>query len=70
MKLSNETISVLKNFSTINQNLMVKAGSVFHHVCNEEHCSKGRGTEELPSDVAIYDLNEFLSALSLFGNQI
>ena len=27
MKLSSETISVLKNFSTINQNLMVKSGS-------------------------------------------
>jgi hypothetical protein len=27
MKLSNETVSVLKNFATINQNLMVKEGS-------------------------------------------
>jgi len=27
MKLSNETVSVLKNFSTINQNLVIKSGN-------------------------------------------
>ena len=27
MKLSNETVTVLKNFSTINQNLVIKTGS-------------------------------------------
>ena len=27
MKLTNETINVLKNFSTINQNLVIKEGS-------------------------------------------
>jgi len=26
MKLSDETVSVLKNYSTINQNLMIKSG--------------------------------------------
>ena len=67
MKLSNETISVLKNFSTINANLMVKAGSSLSTMSAMKNIvAKADVTEEFPSDFAIYDLNEFLSALSLF----
>ena len=68
MKLTTETISVLKNFSTINQNLMVKSGS---NVCTmsamKNIIAKATLNESFPKDFAIYDLNEFLSALSLFG---
>ena len=68
MKLSNETISVLKNFSTIYANLMVKAGSSLSTMSAMKNIvAKADVTEEFPSDFAIYDLNEFLSALSLFG---
>jgi hypothetical protein len=68
MKLSNETISVLKNFSTINANLMVKSGSSLSTMSAMKNIvAKADVTEEFPSDFAIYDLNEFLSALSLFG---
>ena len=68
MKLSSETISVLKNFSTINQNLMVKSGS---NICTmsamKNIIAKATVNESFPKDFAIYDLNDFLSALSLFG---
>ena len=68
MKLTTETISVLKNFSTINQNLMVKSGS---NICTmsamKNIIAKATVNESFPKDFAIYDLNEFLSALSLFG---
>ena len=68
MKLSTETISVLKNFSTIKANLMVKAGSSLSTMSAMKNIvAKADVTEEFPSDFAIYDLNEFLSALSLFG---
>lgn len=68
MKLSIETISVLKNFSTINANLMVKAGSSLSTMSAMKNIvAKADVTETFPSDFAIYDLNEFLSALSLFG---
>jgi len=68
MKLSNETISVLKNFSTINANLMVKAGSSLCTMSAMKNIvAKADVAEEFLSDFAIYDLNEFLSALSLFG---
>jgi hypothetical protein len=68
MKLTTETISVLKNFSTINANLMVKSGSSLSTMSAMKNIvAKADVTEEFPSDFAIYDLNEFLSALSLFG---
>jgi hypothetical protein len=68
MKLTTETISVLKNFSTINANLMVKARSSLSTMSAMKNIvAKADVSEEFPSDFAIYDLNEFLSALSLFG---
>ena len=67
MKLSNETISVLKNFSTINQNLMVKAGkSIATMSAMKNIVAKAEVKEDFLTDFAIYDLNEFLSGLSLF----
>ena len=68
MKLTTETISVLKNFSTINQNLLVKAGnSIATMSAMKNIVAKAEVSEVFPTDFAIYDLNEFLSALSLFG---
>ena len=68
MKLTTETISVLKNFSTINNNLMVKAGSSLSTISAVKNIiAKAEITEKFPNDFAIYDLNEFLSDLSLFG---
>ena len=69
MRLSTETTSVLKNFSTINQNLMVKAGSNISTMSAMKNIvAKAEVNEVFPTDFAIYDLNEFLSALSLFDN--
>ena len=67
MKLTTETISVLKNFSTINQNLMVKSGrNVSTMSAMKNIIAKATVNESFPKDFAIYDLNDFLSALSLF----
>ena len=69
MRLSTETTSVLKNFSTINQNLVVKAGSNISTMSAMKNIvAKAEVKEDFPSNFAIYDLNEFLSALSLFNN--
>ena len=68
MKLTTETISVLKNFSTINANLMVKTGSSLLTMSAMKNIvAKAEVSEKFPIDFAIYDLNEFLSALSLFA---
>ena len=67
MNLSNETISVLKNFATINQNLVIKAGSSISTMSAMKNIvASAKVKETWPTDFAIYDLNEFLSALSLF----
>ena len=67
MKLTSKTISILKNFSTINQNLMVKTGNTLSTMSAMKNIvAQAEVTEKFPQEFAIYDLNEFLSALSLF----
>ena len=67
MNLSNETVYVLKNFSTINQNLVIKKGSNISTMSAMKNIiASAEVKEKFPVDFAIYDLNEFLAALSLF----
>ena len=69
MKLSNETVSVLKNFSTINQNLVIKSGSTITTMSAMKNIvAKADVKEDFPQDFAIYDLNEFLSVITFFEN--
>ena len=68
MKLSNETVSVLKNFSTINQNLVIKGGNKIATMSAMKNIvANAEVIEYFPQEFAIYDLNEFLSAISLFS---
>ena len=68
MKLSNETVSVLKNFSTINQNLVIKGGNKIATMSAMKNIvANAEVIEDFPQEFAIYDLNEFLSAISLFS---
>ena len=66
MYLSQETISILKNFSTINQSILIKPGnrlrsmSVMKNILVEAEVA-----EKFESEIAIYDLNQFLNCLSL-----
>ena len=66
MKLSDKTILLLKNFSSINQSILFKQGnklrtmSVMKNILAEAIID-----EELPKDFGIYDLNQFLNGLSL-----
>jgi hypothetical protein len=67
MKLSNDTITVLKNFSTINQNLQIGKGSTISTMSAMKNIvAKAEVKEGFPREFAIYDLNEFLASLSLF----
>ena len=66
MKLSENTVSILKNFSTINQNILVKEGSQLRTMSTMKNILGEAGiTETFPRDFGIYDLNEFLGVLSL-----
>ena len=67
MNLSNDTREVLKNFSSINQNLMVNSGNVIGTMSAMKNIvAKATIPDTFQTEFAIYDLNEFLSALSLF----
>ena len=67
MQLSNDTRDVLKNFSTINQNLLVKSGNVINTMSAMKNIvAKATIPDTFDNEFAIYDLNEFLSAMSLF----
>ena len=69
MKLNDQTVSILKNFSTINQNLVIKEGSEIATMSAMKNIvAKATVEENFPVEFAIYDLNEFLSGLSLFKN--
>ena len=71
MKLSEHTISVLKNFASINQNLVIREGSELQTMSAMKNIVARSGVEEnFPKEMAIYDLNEFLAALSLFTSPI
>ena len=67
MKLSDNTLTILKNFAGINNSILVKKGnklrtiSVAKNILAEAEITP----EEFPRDFAIYDLNQFLNGLSL-----
>ena len=71
MKLSEHTTSVLKNFASINQNLVIKEGKTISTMSAMKNIvAQAEVDEDFPREIAIYDLNEFLAALSLFTNPV
>jgi hypothetical protein len=67
MKLSKDTVALLKNFSTINSNLVVKQGNVLSTISAAKSVYAHATVPEMfPSQFGIYDLNQFIQVLSLF----
>ncbi len=66
MKLSESTLSVLKNFSTINQSILFKQGRKLRTISVMKNIlAEATIDEELPKDFGIYDLNQFLNGMGL-----
>jgi hypothetical protein len=66
MKLSTETLNVLKNFAGINSGIEFKTGNKIATVSSTKTVlAKATLTDEFPQDFCIYDLNQFLSVHSL-----
>jgi len=66
MKISKETLDVLKNFSAINPNLVIEQGNKLSTIAEAKNIMAScEVAETFDKDIGIYDLNEFLSALSL-----
>lgn len=67
MKFSNDTLAILKNFAIIQPNLMFKAGNELKTIAEAKNIvAKATITESIPQDFGIYDVNDFLSSMSLF----
>lgn len=67
MKLSEKTISILQNFASINQSILVKSGSTLRTISVMKNIlAEAQVTESFPRDFAIYDLNQFLNGLKLY----
>ena len=69
MKLSDKTLTLLKNFSTINQSMLFKKGSKLRTVSVMKNIlAEASIEEEFPRDFGIYDLNQYLNGLSLHND--
>ena len=69
MKLSESTLSLLKNFSTINQSILFKKGTRLRTISVMKNIlAEATIAEEFPKDFGIYDLNQYLNGLSLHND--
>lgn len=66
MKLSKETVALFKNFAGINSNLLLKNGNKLATISGQKNVMADVTVTETFPDFGIYDLNEFLGAMSLF----
>ena len=66
MKLSEKTLTLLKNFSNINQSILFKKGSSLRTMSVMKNIlAEATIDEDLPTDFGIYDLSQFLNGLTL-----
>ena len=69
MKLSRHTLNMLKNFSDINMSIEIKKGNILRTVSVQKNIlAQAELEEDFPQDFAIYELNRFLGAVSLFDD--
>jgi hypothetical protein len=68
MKLSKETLTLFKNFASINSNLLLKSGNKLATISAQKNVMADATVTETFPDFGIYDLNEFLGAMSLFDD--
>jgi len=68
MKLSSDTINLLKNFSDINPNILVKEGNKLSTISTMKNIlAEADISESFDQEFAIYDLPEFLRSIDLFA---
>lgn len=68
MKISAQTISILKNFSSINKSLVVRPGNIIRTltVPSKSVLAQANVQETFPTSFAIFELSKLLGAISLF----
>jgi len=69
MKLSENTVTLLKNFASINPSIHIKEGNMLRTIAPQKTImASSKINEVFPANAGIYDLPRFLSAFSLFDN--
>jgi hypothetical protein len=69
MKLSDNTLSVLKNFASINSGVVLNAGKTQKTISPEKSILVEATLEDdIPSEFGIYDLNQFLGNVTTLRN--
>ena len=67
--LGKETLAILKNFATLNSNILIYEGSKIQTLTPTKNVMAIAMVEEdFPTKFGIWDLNKFLSTVSLFKN--
>ena len=67
MKLSENTLSLLKNFTDINQSILFKQGARLRTMSVMKNIlAEATVDEEFPKDFGIYDLQQFMNGLRLY----
>jgi hypothetical protein len=69
IKLSNDTLSILKNYSQINSNLLIKEGNQITTLSPAKNIvSIAKVSEWFPVEFGVWDLSKLLGTISLFDN--
>ncbi len=69
MKLSDNTVDILKNFSAINPNMLFRPGSTISTIAEAKNIvASAKISEQIPAEFGIFDLTQFLSTISLLEN--
>jgi hypothetical protein len=67
LKISNETLEILKNFSSINSNILVKPGNTIATISPIKNImAEAKVPENFDCEFGVWDLNKFLGTVSLF----
>lgn len=67
MKISNDTLTILKNFASINKGILIKPGNKLV-TRTDSLVAEAIIKEEFPLEVGIYDLTQFLNVINLFDS--
>lgn len=69
MKITKATVEILKNFASINQNILIRAGSTLTTRTVAKNLFASANVDTVfPQEFGIYNLSSFLGVLSLFSD--
>jgi len=69
MQISKQTIEILKNFASINSNILIKPGNQIKTISNYKNVlSQATVQETFPVEFGVWDLNKMLGVISLFDD--